>query len=62
VNATWRFLVFGTQPLGALIGGVLGGLVGLRTTIVVGSLGMLASTCVAATSPIGSLKSLPRAA
>jgi uncharacterized membrane protein YoaK (UPF0700 family) len=41
VNATMRFLMMGTFPLGALLGGVLGELVGLRFTLWV-SLGIVA--------------------
>ena len=36
VNATWRFLVYGLQPVGALLGGALGTL-DLRATLVTGS-------------------------
>jgi uncharacterized membrane protein YoaK (UPF0700 family) len=33
VNATVRFLIMGMFPLGALVGGVIGELVGLRATL-----------------------------
>jgi predicted MFS family arabinose efflux permease len=33
VNATMQFLIMGLFPLGALLGGVLGELVGLRATL-----------------------------
>ena len=33
VNATMRFLIMGMFPLGALIGGVLGELIGVRATL-----------------------------
>jgi MFS family permease len=46
VNAAWRFLVYGTQPLGAVLGGLLG-TVDLRATLVVSSVLMLAGTAVA---------------
>lgn len=59
VNATWRFLVFGAQPLGALLGGALGGAVGLRMTLVLSSLGMAVAVMIAALSPIRSLRTLP---
>jgi MFS family permease len=58
VNATWRFLVFGMQPIGAVLGGALAGAAGLRTAMVVSSLGMLLSVAVAAWSPLRSLKTL----
>jgi MFS family permease len=58
-NATWRFLVFGAQPLGALLGGVLGTALGLRTTLVLGSVGMLLAAIWAARSPLRSLRRVP---
>lgn len=36
MNATMRFFVWGTIPIGALIGGALGSTIGLRPTLVVG--------------------------
>lgn len=44
-NATMQFLSQGVAPLGALLAGVLGGMIGLRLTIFIGVLGiMLAGT------------------
>ena len=59
VNASWRFLVFGVQSLGALVGGVLGSALGLRGTLVATSLLMLAGTAIAVASPLRSLRALP---
>lgn len=39
MNATMRFIVWGTIPVGSLIGGALGTLIGLQATIVVGVIG-----------------------
>jgi MFS family permease len=61
VNATWRFLVFGTQPIGALLGGAAGSLIGLRTTFLVSSIGILAAVAVAALSPLRTFLRLPPA-
>ncbi|HIW61614.1 MAG TPA: MFS transporter [Candidatus Stackebrandtia excrementipullorum] len=59
MNATVRFLVWGTMPLGALAGGVLGGLVGARGTLwIVGVLSCLAFLPVAL-SPLRRMKHLP---
>jgi hypothetical protein len=33
LNATMRFLVWGTIPIGSLVGGILGGILGLRPAI-----------------------------
>lgn len=59
VNATWRFFVFGAQPLGALLGGALGATIGLRQTLALGSLGILLAVSWAATSPLRRLRHLP---
>jgi MFS family permease len=39
MNSVMRFIVWGTIPIGALLGGVLGTWVGLRETIVIGAVG-----------------------
>jgi MFS family permease len=41
MNATMRFIVWGTIPLGAILGGALGGIIGLHETIIVGAIGGL---------------------
>lgn len=58
-QATWRFLVFGVQPLGALLGGTLATVTGLRTTLIISSLVMLAGTALALISPLRTLRRLP---
>jgi MFS family permease len=57
-NATWRFLAYGSQSLGALVGGWLGATVGLNATLVVSSCVMLAGTSIAFMSPVRSLRDL----
>ena len=59
VNAAWRFLVFGVQPLGALLGGALGAAIGLRATLVVSGLGVLAAFVFAFRSPVRTLRQVP---
>jgi MFS family permease len=39
MNSVMRFIVWGTIPIGTLAGGVLGSVVGLRETIVIGGIG-----------------------
>ena len=39
MNATMRFIVWGTIPIGAIVGGFLGGAIGLHPTIWVGAIG-----------------------
>ena len=41
VNATFGFLVSGMLPLGALSGGALGEILGLRNTIILAAVGSL---------------------
>jgi predicted MFS family arabinose efflux permease len=62
VNATWRFLVYGTQPLGALLGGLLGATLNLRATLIISSGAMLLGTTIAMFSPLRSLRELPQGA
>ena len=40
MNATMRWIVWGTIPIGGVIGGALGTAIGLRETILVGAIGM----------------------
>jgi MFS family permease len=58
-NASYRFTVTGAAAIGALVGGALGGLIGLRATMIVGALGTLAATCFVIRSPIPKLRHLP---
>ncbi len=39
MNASMRFLVWGTMPLGGLLGGVLGSTVGVRPALLVAAVG-----------------------
>jgi len=59
MNATMRFLVWGTIPLGALAGGFLGELLGLRTAIGIAILGGSLSFLWVLLSPVRSLKEIP---
>jgi MFS family permease len=61
VNATVRFLVWGCIPIGGLLGGALGEAIGLGPTLVLGSLGMLASIVWALVSPVAGLRRQPSA-
>jgi MFS family permease len=56
MNASYRFVVWGTIAAGALVGGVLGGTLGLRPTLVIGVLGIAAAPAWIILSPIGRLR------
>ncbi|MEV4804454.1 hypothetical protein AB0K18_31010 [Nonomuraea sp. NPDC049421] len=55
-NATWRFLAYGGQSLGALAGGAAGAAFGLKATLVVSSCLMLAGTAIGFASPVRRLR------
>lgn len=59
MNATMRFLVWGTIPLGALAGGLLGTFLGLRTAVGIAVLGGSLSFLWVLFSPVRSLKTIP---
>lgn len=59
MNATMRFIVWGTLPIGALIGGALGERIGLWPTMAVGAIGMLLAPLWVYFSPVRSLREQP---
>ncbi len=59
MNATMRFLVWGTIPLGALTGGLLGTFFGLRNAIGIAVLGGSLTFLWVLLSPVRSLKEIP---
>lgn len=61
MNASVRFLVFGTAPVGGLLGGLLGEAVGLRGTVWVAMLGQVAAVTWVLASPLRRLRDLPPA-
>lgn len=58
-QATWRFLVYGMQPIGALFGGFFASTLGFRATLIISSITMLAGMIVALASPLRKVRSLP---
>src|SRR5262249_4220207 len=62
MNATMRFLVWGTLPLGSLIGGALGSTIGLPPTLWAGAFGTPLAVVPIACSPIRGLTDLRSAA
>jgi predicted MFS family arabinose efflux permease len=59
VVATMRFVLFGTMPLGALVGGALGGLLGSRSALWVLMAGNVLPTLVLVASPLRRIRDLP---
>ncbi|MFN2628251.1 MAG: MFS transporter [Gaiellaceae bacterium] len=59
MNATMRFLVWGTMPLGSLTGGLLAVTIGLRPTLFVGAAGAFFSVLPIVFSPIRGLRDFP---
>jgi MFS family permease len=59
MNSVMRFMVWGTIPIGTLLGGVLGSTIGLRETIVVGAIGSSAAVLWIVFSPQRRLRELP---
>ena len=62
LNATMRTIVWGTLPLGAIAGGVLGDAIGVRPAIIVGLLGGAFSFLWVLFSPVRQIKEMPESA
>jgi len=61
MNATMRFVVWGVLPIGALIGGVLGSVAGLRPTLWIGAAGEAVAGVWLLASPMRTLRDFPEA-
>lgn len=59
MNASMRFLVWGTIPLGSLAGGTLGELAGIYPTLIIGAIGGLLTFLWVLFSPVRHLKEQP---
>ena len=59
MNATMRFVVWGTMPFGGLLGGVLGEALGLRPAITITAVGTLFSLLWVLFSPVRGLRTIP---
>ena len=58
-NATLRFISWGMIPVGATLGGLLGGAIGLHNTIWVGAIGCLVAFIPVTLSPLRHLHEIP---
>jgi predicted MFS family arabinose efflux permease len=61
VNATTRFTDWGSLPVGALLGGLLGETIGIRPTLALGATGMALATAWVLFSPVSRLREAPTA-
>ncbi len=59
MNATMRFLIWGTLPLGTVLGGALGDSIGLRPTLVIAGIGSVLACLPLVLSPVRSLREIP---
>jgi MFS family permease len=59
MNATMRFIVWGTIPFGNILGGFLGSVIGLHNTIWIGAIGGLFVFLPVLFSPVRSIKEMP---
>ena len=59
MNASMRFMVWGTMPFGSLAGGVLGTVIGLRPTLWVAALGGLTAVLWLVVEPVRELVAIP---
>ncbi|MQA83294.1 MAG: MFS transporter [Streptosporangiales bacterium] len=59
MNATMRFLVWGTMPLGGFLGGGLGSLIGVRPTVWVAAGGVALAFLPVFLSPLRAMRELP---
>jgi MFS family permease len=59
MNSVMRFIVWGTIPLGALVGGVLASQIGLKETLIIGGLGSCLPFLPVLFSPVRSIRKMP---
>ncbi len=60
MNATMRFLVWGTIPIGSILGGLVASWIGVRDAILVGALGSCLPFLSVLLSPVRSLRAMPQ--
>ena len=59
MNSVMRFIVWGTIPLGGLVGGGLGSWIGLKETLIVGGIGCCLPFLTVVFSPVRSIREMP---
>lgn len=59
VTATHRFLVYGAFPLGALLGGALASVIGMREALWIGAIGATLTPLLVLLTPLRALRAIP---
>ena len=59
MNSVMRFIVWGTIPLGSLIGGILASKIGVKETLIVGGIGSCLPFLPVLFSPVRNVKAMP---
>jgi len=59
MNSVMRFIVWGTIPLGSIIGGALASQIGLKQTLIVGGVGCCLPFLPVLFSPVRSIREMP---
>ena len=59
INAGYRFISYGSIPIGALLGGMAGEWLGLRAGFILGTVGLLTAAAFALLSPLRHVRMLP---
>lgn len=59
MNATMRWFVWGTIPIGGILGGALGTLLGVREAVLIGALGEMLAIVPVLFSPVRRIRQMP---
>ena len=59
MNATMRFIVWGTIPLGTILGGIIATVVGLQQAILVGAFGAFLAVIPLVVTPVRTIRDMP---
>ncbi len=59
MNATMRWFVWGTIPIGGMLGGALGTLLGVREAVLIGALGEMLAIVPVLFSPVRRIRQMP---
>jgi MFS family permease len=62
MNATMRWFVWGTIPIGGILGGALGTLLGVREAVLIGALGEMVAILPVLFSPVRGIRKMPQPA